>query len=648
MLVISQDEDDESRLVLRVDGDALVVRLGAGLPEGLGRPSRSEEDGRRVRYRWGRLAELEVEESPEGRCYDVAWTTGHLNVLRDLFVIDGQTLWFGGPEERTQHFPLRRDLRRKETAILPGDFLQDGGEMLLGGVADPWWVNSRGVGIWVPPGVPAYYGWNHPKEGSMSLAAKPGWPYSADGSGALSLRYKVCLGRNARETQEHAIRNFLGFPGGFPEEDLLRRPIWSTWAEYKAGVDQQAVMEFADRIVKNGLPYSQLEIDDRWEARYGDLDFDRGKFPDPAGLVRRLKEMGFKVSLWVHPFVNADSRAWEEAVSCGYLVRDAERSDLPGVTTWWQGRLAGCVDMTNPAASEWWLGRLERLRRDFGVDAFKFDAGEPNWLPTSRRLHEESVLRELWPAAYSTALAERAAGGGGGDGRRAEVRVGWRTQQLPVLVRMLDKESGWGHDNGLRSLVSTALTFSVLGYPFALPDMVGGNGYDNEDPSNASTRPSRELFIRWAQAAALMPAVQFSFAPWSYDPEVVAHVRRMMALREEHSEAILAAARRPGGEPVLKPVWWHSPEDAEALRVGDEFLVGVPGEGQLLVAPVLEKGAAARDVYLPEGTWSDLSSLPSPSREKSVRGPVWLKSYEADLWTLPLFSRRTRSEVGKK
>jgi alpha-glucosidase (family GH31 glycosyl hydrolase) len=64
----------------------------------------------------------------------------------------------------------------------------------------------------------------------------------------------------------------------------------------------------------------------------------------------------------------------------------------------------------------------------------------------------------------------------------------------------------------LKTLINTALTFGILGYPFILPDMIGGNAY-------SGMKPDRELFIRWLQATSLMPAMQFSIVPWQYDAE---------------------------------------------------------------------------------------------------------------------------------
>ena len=78
---------------------------------------------------------------------------------------------------------------------------------------------------------------------------------------------------------------------------------------------------------------------------------------------------------------------------------------------------------------------------------------------------------------------------------------------------MMDKDSHWGHDNGLRTMIPTALLFSTLGYPFILPDMIGGNVYNGEE------LPSAELFIRWMQMNAFLPSMQFSISPWQYEED---------------------------------------------------------------------------------------------------------------------------------
>lgn len=112
------------------------------------------------------------------------------------------------------------------------------------------------------------------------------------------------------------------------------------------------------------------------------------------------------------------------------------------------------------------------------------------------------------PQIYTKAFAETVAR----FGKISELRVGHKTQHLPLFVRMLDKDSSWSLELGLQSLVTTLLVFNMVGYNWVLPDMVGGNSY---------TSPiTKELFIRWLQANTFMPTIQFSRAPFDYDEEV--------------------------------------------------------------------------------------------------------------------------------
>ena len=88
------------------------------------------------------------------------------------------------------------------------------------------------------------------------------------------------------------------------------------------------------------------------------------KFPDPAGMVKTLKEeLGFRVTLWIHPFINLECPSWMGAArpDSSFLVRDTKGKEgignLPGLVWWWQGVLAGYIDFSNPAAVDWWRVR---------------------------------------------------------------------------------------------------------------------------------------------------------------------------------------------------------------------------------------------------------------------------------------------------
>ncbi len=70
---------------------------------------------------------------------------------------------------------------------------------------------------------------------------------------------------------------------------------------------------------------------------------------------------------------------------------------------WWAGDKAGAIDVTSEKATLWWRQRLEELRTMYQVDAFKFDAGEVNWIPHSSSLGGN---QDLAPNSYTTKYVE--------------------------------------------------------------------------------------------------------------------------------------------------------------------------------------------------------------------------------------------------
>jgi len=287
-------------------------------------------------------------------------------------------------------------------------------------------------------------------------------------------------------------------------------------------------------------------------------------------------------------------------------------------------------------ALDWMELRLRRLMDETGVAGFKFDAGEASFVP-------RGAMRD--PNEYCALWARFAARFGGGG----EVRCACGTQAVGLWTREFDKDSKWTHHNGLRALITAAMQLGVLGYPFVLPDMVGGNAYsdamlasDDEGIVSEVTSegneggdvalppppavqsslffgalPPRELYIRWCQANALLPAVQFSIAPWQYDEAATAACKRALSLRAARLPLLedLAARALTHGEPIVQPLWYHHPRDPTCLWVDDEFMLG----NATLVAPVLEAGATSRPVYLPSGTWR------SAERRGEYRGPAWIE-----------------------
>ena len=164
----------------------------------------------------------------------------------------------------------------------------------------------------------------------------------------------------------------------------------------------------------------------------------------------------------------------------------------------------------------------------------------------------------------------------------------------------------------------------IIGYPFVLPDMIGGNAYAGENPD-------AELMVRWTQLTALLPAMQFSLAPWDYGAECDEICRRYARLHEIIAPTLDAAVAETlaGGAPLVRPLFWAAPADRATYTIDDEFTLG----DRLLAAPVLQPGQRERDVYLPPGQWRDYWTGEQHS------GPTRLERYPAPLDTLPLFER---------
>jgi len=82
------------------------------------------------------------------------------------------------------------------------------------------------------------------------------------------------------------------------------------------------------------------------------------------------------------------------------------------------------------------------------------------------------------------------------------------------------------------------------------------------------------------------------------------------------------------GLPIIRAMWLHYPGDAAAVARGDQYLWG----RDMLVAPVVEKGATSRSLYLPKGTWIDFWTEQPLTGGREVTRPV-------DLATTPLYVR---------
>ena len=521
------------------------------------------------------------------KCYEVVWETLHANILEDCF--DTETSrWYGLGEIFDQKWPMDK-ITFPSAPFLTNDFISSYSVApVFGGVLEPFAVSSNGAGIYVHDSVPLHVSMDSEKGKFCIRADKRYYNRKYKKNDTIKLVYTICIRDNIREVHRVLYNRFIKKPSGVPDKQMMLSPIWSTWVRYKKEVNEDKVRTFAAEIRDYGFPGSILEIDDKYSTEYGDYNFDSTKFSEVISMLKFLKAKKFRVTMWVYPFSNFESKSFLEGVKGfqgnPYFVKSGPK-EVPGITKWWNG-MGGILDTTNKYAVKWFLKKLKDFQH-LPIAGFKFDAGETDYLPYAYEFSKAQVNPNYFSKNYVELVAA--------NFKLAEVRVGYRSQSSPILVRLLDRTSIWETTNGLQSVLTATLTFGILGYPFILPDMVGGNAY--------ILKPSKELYIRWAQLNAFLPSIQFSLPPWDYDNETVAIVKDALALRQNFSEIIytLAVESVKTGEPIIRPLWWHWPTDHETFVIGTEFMLGK----DYLIAPVLNKNVASHAVYLPVGIWQE-------------------------------------------
>ena len=425
-------------------------------------------------------------------------------------------------------------------------------------------------------------------------------------------------GANLREAYLHAAARHFPPSGKMPDPLFFSAPQYNTWMELTYNQNEKDILAYAQSMLDNGLPPGVLMIDDNWQENYGVWDFSPRKFRDPKGMCDSLHRMGFKVLVWVIPFVSLDSQPYRDLTNHGRTYTPGkggfildEKTGAPVHVSWWNGYSA-LLDLTDPVGDRWFRSRLDHLRSDYGVDGFKFDGGHFQYYPaTNRVVHAKGASGARQIHAYSV-YAE--------DYPTSEHRCVWGMAGRPVMVRLPDKGNTWPE---VRRLVPDMLASGLLGYPFICPDMIGGGLWTAYLPGS-KTPYDKELFIRSAQVHALCPMMQFSVSPWRLmkdDPDGRRIIRDLVALRQRFAPKFVELARRSGktGEPMMRSLEYAYPRMGYA-EVNDEFLMGK----DLLVAPVLEKGAKKRRVVVPPGNWrgDDGSRVAGPA---TVEIPVTLE-----------------------
>jgi len=426
-----------------------------------------------------------------------------------------------------------------------------------------------------------------------------------------------------------------GYPG-LPAPWALGPLIWRD-----ENASQAQVLDDIQQIRSRHLATTGVWFDRPYSTGVETFDWDAVKFPDPHAMLSALHDAGLRYGIWQTPYTAAASNADPAQAQLDYATAHGFFPSQTGVLV---NPWGAPIDFTNPDAYAWWQQNLRAYTDGDGVEGFKLDYAEDVVLGvlgkrTPWRFHDGSDERTMhydYQLLYHRVHREVLPPGNG----LLLTRTGrWGDQVQGMIIWPGDLDASFAHAGdtvmgqstlavgGLPAAVTKGIGLSASGFPFYASDT---GGYRHSPPN-------REVWLRWVEANAVMPAMEVgdssSQTPWEF---TAANGRDQAALDTYARYASLHLRLYPytwtyaqqmamTGRPIERPLGLAYP--ALAAHPADEYALG----DSLVVAPVVAAGQTSRQVLLPPGDW--LSWWDGSAQTGTITAP-------ADIDTLPLYLAR--------
>lgn len=444
----------------------------------------------------------------------------------------------------------------------------------------PFYITNRHYGVFVDHTTPVSFEVASEKVGCVGFSV-PG----------EELRFQMIYG----ETMGDILSSYTAVTGRPALPPAWSFGLWLS-TSFTTNYDEGTVASFIDGMQRRDIPFSVFHFDCFWmkELRWCDFEWDEHTFPDVSGMLRRYKEKGLKICVWINPYIAQGTRTFQEAAEGGFLLRRKDGKGIKQMDHWQPGM--GVVDFTNPGASEWYAEKLRGLLRA-GVDCFKTDFGEripvdvlyhngadPKGMHNlythlyNRRVYD--LLRQERGEKEAVVFARSATAGG---------------QQFPVH---------WGGDNAASY---PSMAESLRG---GLSFMLSGFSFWSHDIGGFEMTATPDLYKRWVQFGLLsthsrLHGSQSYRVPWSFDEEACDILRRFVQLKCQLMPYLYGAAvyAHQTGIPVMRPMPLAFGGDPAVDYLDRQYMLG----DSLLVAPIFNAEGKG-EYYLPEaaGPWTHL------------------------------------------
>lgn len=430
-----------------------------------------------------------------------------------------------------------------------------------------------------------------------------------------SLEYFVVGG----ETIKDVLKNYTNLVGkpGLP-------PTWSygLWlsTSFLTDYDEETVNQFVDGMVERDIPLEVFHFDCLWmeEFEWVNFTWDPRMFPDPEGMLSRLKAKGLKICVWINPYVAQKSIMFDEGMEKGYFLK-RENGDVWQWDKWQAGQ--AIVDFTNPEATKWYVDKLEALI-DMGVDSFKTDFGER--IPTDCVYFDGSdpdYMHNYYTQIYNEVvyqLLERKLGKNEAVLFARSATVGG--QKFPVH---------WGGDNtadypSMAESLRAGLSFGLSGF-----------GYWSHDIGGFESGCQPDIYKRWTQFGLLSSHSRYHGSweykvPWLFGEEAVEVTRKFTKLKLSLMPYLIAESNytHETGVPMMRAMIIDFEQDLNTHTLDRQYMLG----SNLLVAPIFNEEGIVQ-FYVPNGgTWTNYLT-----GELYLGGKWYTQKY--DYFGLPLLAR---------
>lgn len=479
----------------------------------------------------------------------------------------------------------------------------------------PFFQSSKGYAVFFDNPSVGYFDFGKNKTGVVEAGFKAG-----------KLQFYTFFGANPAAL----IQSFTSLVGRMPMPPRWAMGNFMSRYGYR---NQQEVLDITKQMKDDQFPIDAVIIDLFWFGNgehgswnMGNLSWNKERFPQPEKMIQDLKKDNIKTILIAEPFVLTESSNYLHTQKDKLNAVD-KKGDTISIKEFYFG-YAGLLDIFKNKTKDWfWQQYDQQIRK--GVAGWWGDLGEPEKHPSylyhnledlgHNRLFNADEVHNIYGHAWSQMLFEKYSLYYPEERlfhlNRSGYAGSWRYGSFPWSG---DVERSW---KGFQAQLPIMLSMGLSGVPTMHSD-AGGFAMGQRDP---------ELYRRWLQMAVFSPIFrphgsvsapdpnipQIESEPVFYSEPDKSILRDFIRLRYKLMPYTyrLAYEAATNGLPFVRPMFFSDTTDKELFLATDQYYFG----SSMVVAPVLEKGATSRRLYLPKGIWYNFWD---PS--KTEEGGKWI------------------------